>query len=67
MWVAALYWTLYFVENWLSIFKCANISKDISQQLTTFCGVLANPTAGVGIGANGDNLATQFLESAEKF
>ena len=57
---------LYFVENRFSAFKSADVSKDISQQFTAIGGILPHPAAGVGIGANGDDLTAQFLKPTEK-
>ena len=53
------------MENWFSIRKGTDIAEDVFQNLTGPVGILPHPAGGVGIGADGDDFAAQFLETAE--
>ena len=53
------------MENGLAVFKGADITKGILQNLAGFKGILAYPVCGVGIGTHGNDLPAKFLESSE--
>ena len=54
------------MENWLSVFKGADISKNVLQNVQRLAAVLPNPACGVGIGADGDDFTAQLPEAAEE-
>ena len=53
------------MENRLPVFKGADISEDVSEDLADLKRILSDPVSGVGIGAHGDDFTAQFLEPVE--
>ena len=53
------------MENRLPVLKGTHIPKNIFQNFAGHIGILPHPVAAVGVGADGDDLAAQFLKPAE--
>lgn len=54
------------MEDGLPVFEGADIAENVGQHPGGGPAILAHPVAPVGIGAYGDDLAPQLLESLEE-